>query len=92
MKDERPELGAKLTKEQLEARGLVLAGMVDQEAAIAALRAENERLLEALVEVGDFLAGDCIENYPFDRIPGSFADEADRLLKLIKASVGDTPQ
>ena len=37
-----------LTKEQLEARGLVLAGMVDQEATIASLRAENERLREAL--------------------------------------------
>ena len=39
-----------LTKEQLEARGLVLAGMVDQEATIASLRAENERLREALKE------------------------------------------
>jgi hypothetical protein len=33
----------RLTKEQLEARGLVLAGMVDQEATIAALRAELEK-------------------------------------------------
>ena len=57
-----------------------------------ALRARVTKLETALIEVGDFLADDCIENYPFDRIPGSFADEADRLLKLIKASVGDTPQ
>ena len=39
---------SRLTKEQLEARGLVLAGMVGQEATIAALRAENARLSEAL--------------------------------------------
>ena len=57
-----------------------------------ALRARVAQLEAALIEVGDFLADDCVENYPFDRIPGSFADEADRLLKLIKASVGDTPQ
>ena len=59
---------------------------------LIALRARVAKLEAALVEVGDFLADDCVENYPFDRIPGSFADEADRLLKLIKASVGDTPQ
>ena len=57
-----------------------------------ALLARVAKLEAALIEVGDFLADDCVENYPFDRIPGSFADEADRLLKLIKASVGDTPQ
>jgi hypothetical protein len=49
-----------------------------------ALRGSHADLIAALVEVGDFLADDCVENYPFDRIPGSFADEADRLLKLIK--------
>ena len=59
---------------------------------LLALRARVAQLEAALIEVGDFLADDCVENYPFDRIPGSFADEADRLLKLIKASVGDTPQ
>ena len=64
----------------------------EAEAERDALRARVAKLEAALVEVGDFLADDCIENYPFDRIPGSFADEADRLLKLIKASVGDTPQ
>jgi hypothetical protein len=48
------------------------------------------RLEAALIEVGDFLADDCVDNYPFDRIPGSFADEADRLLKLIK-QVTDKP-
>jgi hypothetical protein len=59
---------------------------------LLALRARVAKLEAALIEVGDFLADDCVENYPFDRIPGSFANEADRLLKLIKASVGDTPQ
>ena len=49
-----------------------------------ASRARVAKLEEALVEVGDFLADDCVENYPFDRIPGSFAAEADRLLKIIK--------
>jgi hypothetical protein len=59
---------------------------------VAALLARVAKLEAALVEVGDFLADDCVENYPFDRIPGSFADEADRLLKLIKASVEDAAQ
>jgi hypothetical protein len=59
---------------------------------IAALRGRVAKLEEALVEVGEFLADDCVENHPFDRLPGSFADEADRLLKLIKASVEDAPQ
>ena len=47
----------RLTKEQLEARGLVLAGMVDQEATIAALRAELEKaraLLKDLAEWNDW--------------------------------------
>jgi hypothetical protein len=59
---------------------------------LTAKNAEIEALTKVLVEVGDFLADDCVENHPFDRLPGSFADEADRLLKLIKASVEDAPQ
>jgi len=43
-------MSKRLTKEQLEARGLVLSDMVNQEATIAALRAENERLKEAATE------------------------------------------
>ena len=88
-------MSERLTDEQL--RGYASAeyslpfahAMADE---LLALRARVAQLEAALVEVGDFLADDCVENYPFDRIPGSFADEADRLLKLIKASVGDAPR
>ena len=54
----------------------------DMMSTTATLRARVAQLEAVLIEVGDFLADDCVENYPFDRIPGSFADEADRLLKL----------
>ena len=88
-------MSERLTDEQLRGyasaeHSLPYAHVMAEE--LLALRARVGRLEAALIEVGDFLADDCVENYPFDRIPGSFADEADRLLKLIKASVGDTPQ
>ena len=40
-----------MTREQLEARGLVLAEMVQQEALIAALRAQNAELVAALEDI-----------------------------------------
>jgi hypothetical protein len=52
----------RLTKEQLEARGLVLAGMVDQEATIAALRAENGRLRTLAEDAGNFCVASDAEN------------------------------
>jgi hypothetical protein len=78
-------MSERLTEEQLRHE----MQRIERDRHIAALRARVAQLEAALVEVGDFLADDCVENYPFDRIPGSFADEADRLLKLIKVSVRD---
>lgn len=44
--------------------------------------------LRALIrEAAIFIAEECVENYPGERLPGSFADEADKLLKRLNGAL-----